>query len=376
MSVRPDGHRGDRLAVGELEREPRQVLGTAQMPEAALPARLHPRSRTGRGARARTVREVRHRARGLERLGRRLDRHQRLDRPQRGEAIDAEPREDARVGERAARGRQHLLARRAAERAGMGEVAQQRGAIAALGALDDAQVLGRVVIAVGEHLDELLLELARERRRRLRRAPSQPVRRRPRLAAQQQRGRREAGRLGGDLGVAGRGGRVQRRKRVEAGAELREPEQEQDPGVGGHRALEQSQRDVRCALGQRATASGGEDPGGPRVGLRLGGEQVHGDHAVVRAVLGEQPGGAAVQRASARCRAGRRRRSHAPSGARSAPRRRRSGRRGRAPRAPRRRRPAQARRAPPRAARSSRRPARRSRGPRRARRARAAGSAR
>ena len=65
----------------------------------------------------------------------------------------------------------------------MGEVAQQRGAIAALGALDDAEVFGRVVIAVCEHLDELLLEFTGERRRRLLERRSQPFRRRPRLAA-------------------------------------------------------------------------------------------------------------------------------------------------------------------------------------------------
>ena len=67
------------------------------------------------------------------------------------------------------------------------------------------------------------------------------------------------------------------------------------PGVGGRGALQQPQRDVRRALGQRAPARGREHARRPRVGLRLGGQQVRRDDAVERAVVGQQPRRAAVQ---------------------------------------------------------------------------------
>ena len=67
------------------------------------------------------------------------------------------------------------------------------------------------------------------------------------------------------------------------------------PASAGAARPQQPQRDVRRALGQRAAAGGGEHARRPRVGLGLGGQQVRGDDAVERAVVGQQPRGAAVQ---------------------------------------------------------------------------------
>ena len=184
--------------------------------------------------------------------------------------------------------------------------------------LDRLLVLVRVVVAVGERLDELVLQLAAQPRRHLGERGPQPGRppRAARCAGSARRRRSSSRRPRSPASPVA----IASSSAGSGSAPVRtcaRPSASRMPASFGLGPGEQPQRDVRRALGQRAPARARQDPRRPRVVRRLGREQVGGDDAVQRAVRVQQPRRLAVQARALRAEIGLDR-SPAPSGARSA----------------------------------------------------------